>query len=203
MTVSATPTLASALWPTSQSAPATLFRPVVLAVAGAALITLCAKIQVPMWPVPMTMQVFAVLLVALAYGSRLGTATVALYLAQGAAGLPVFAQGGGIAYFFGPTGGFLLGFLAAAWVTGRLAERGFGRGAVPVFIAAVVGITTIYAIGVAWLAVFLMSAKGLAASTAIMAALSNGMVPFLAGDAVKALLAGLLVPSAWKLVGRG
>src|SRR3546814_1502657 len=77
-------------------------RAVMLAIAGSALIAVCARIQVPMWPVPMTMQTFAVLLIGLAYGSRLGTATVALYLFEGAIGLPVLATGAGLAYFAGP-----------------------------------------------------------------------------------------------------
>src|SRR3546814_2110477 len=77
-----------------------------------------------MWPVPMTMQTFAVLLIGLAYGSRLGTATVALYLFEGAIGLPVLATGAGLAYFAGPTAGYLFGFVAAAAFVGRLAGRG-------------------------------------------------------------------------------
>src|SRR3546814_12047691 len=80
-----------------------------------------------MWPVPMTMQTFAVLLIGLAYGSRLGTATVALYLFEGAIGLPVLATGAGLAYFAGPTAGSLFGFVAAAAFVGRLADRGCGR----------------------------------------------------------------------------
>src|SRR3546814_6558006 len=78
-----------------------------------------------MWPVPMTMQTFAVLLIGLAYGSRLGTATVALYLFEGAIGLPVLATGAGLAYFAGPTAGYLFGFVAAAAFVGRLADRGW------------------------------------------------------------------------------
>lgn len=172
-----------------------------LAVAGSALITVCAKIQVPMWPVPMTMQVFAVLLVGLAYGSRLGLATVALYLAQGAVGLPVFAAGGGFAYFTGPTGGFLLGFLLAAGAAGWLAERGWGRPALRIFLASIVGIALIYAVGVPWLATFLSTAKGLAADVAFTKAVSAGMTPFLVGDVVKAALAAAALPIAWKLLG--
>src|SRR5215217_6916383 len=80
-------------------------------ILGTVLITICAKIQVPVWPVPVTLQGFAIAALAAAFGLRIGVATVALYLLEGAFGLPVFASGGGLAYFMGPTGGFLLGFL--------------------------------------------------------------------------------------------
>src|SRR3546814_9063373 len=99
------PALIEALWPRDNlSGISDTFRMVVLAVVGTLLLTLSAKVQVPMWPVPMTMQTFAVLIIGMTYGFRLGTATVASYLAQGAIGLPVFASGAGIAYLAGPTG---------------------------------------------------------------------------------------------------
>ncbi|MGI9405945.1 MAG: biotin transporter BioY [Hyphomicrobiaceae bacterium] len=194
-------TLASAAWPGTGGN--VLLRNIVLAVAGSALIAICAKIQVPMWPVPMTMQVFAVLLIGLAYGARLGFATVALYLAEGAIGLPVFASGGGFAYLAGPTGGFLLGFPIAAFLAGWLAERGWGRPVLQVFLASVLGIALIYAIGVPWLANFFATAKGMVWSTALATAFAKGMTPFLVGDLVKAALAAAILPAAWKLVSKG
>jgi biotin transport system substrate-specific component len=97
----------------------------VLAVIGSILLTISAKIQVPFWPVPMTMQTLVVLVLGVAYGWRLAGATVLLYLAQGALSLPVFAGGGGLAYMSGPTGGYLVGFLLAAVAVGWLAERGW------------------------------------------------------------------------------
>jgi biotin transport system substrate-specific component len=118
-------TLHNAIW--RASAEFRFLRLVLLAVLGALLLTVAAYIKVPFWPVPLTMQTFVVLVVGAAYGARLGAATVTLYLAEGAAGLPVFAGGGGLAYMAGPTGGYLVGFLAAAAVIGWLAERGFDR----------------------------------------------------------------------------
>jgi len=192
-------TFADALWPAASQS--TLVRNTVLALAGSALITICAKIQVPMWPVPMTMQVFAVLLVGLAFGARLGFATVVLYLMQGAAGLPVFAAGGGLPYLTGPTGGFLIGFALAAFAAGWLADRGWGRPALRIFLAALVGIGLIYAVGVPWLANFYATAKDQPLDLALVNAFTNGAMPFLAGDAIKAVLAAAVLPAAWKLLG--
>ena len=114
------PTLISTLWPAGEKTGA--LRLVLLAVVGSILLTISAKVQVPFWPVPMTMQTFVVLAIGMAYGPALGMATVALYLAQGAFGLPVFAgtpeKGIGLAYMAGPTGGYLAGFVAAALLTG-------------------------------------------------------------------------------------
>ena len=102
-----------------------------LALVGTLALTVSAKTQIPFWPVPMTMQTFAVLVIGMAYGgTRLGVATIALYLLEGALGLPVFAgtpKGLGLAYMMGPTGGYLLGFVAGAWLCGWPAERGFDR----------------------------------------------------------------------------
>jgi biotin transport system substrate-specific component len=110
------------------------------AVAGSILLAISAKISIPFYPVPLTMQTFMVIGLGLALGPRLGMAAVALYLAQGAAGLPVFAgtpeKGIGLAYMMGPTGGYLLGYLIAAFVAGHLAERGMDRSPVSAFGAA-------------------------------------------------------------------
>jgi len=182
--------LADAIWPKETSND--YLRAGLLVVAGSALIALSAHLQVPMWPVPMTMQTFAVLLIALALGSRLGSATVVLYLAEGAVGLPVFAKGAGLAYLAGPTGGYLLGFVAAAWVAGWLSERGWGRPGLRVFAAMVAGTALIYLFGLTWLATLVGLEK----------AVALGLVPFLLGDVVKALLAAMLLPTAWKLAAR-
>ncbi|MFO0293042.1 MAG: biotin transporter BioY [Rhodospirillales bacterium] len=129
-----------------------ILRAALLALAGSALLILSAKLKVPFHPVPMTMQTMVVLVLGVAYGSRLGAATVALYLLQGAAGLPVFAdtpeRGIGLAYMTGPTGGYLAGFLVAAWVAGAI-----GQGSVVRLAAAMVaGHAVIFAFGLAWLA---------------------------------------------------
>src|SRR3546814_487052 len=142
------PALIEALWPRDNlSGISDTFRMVVLAVVGTLLLTLSAKVQVPMWPVPMTMQTFAVLIIGMTYGFRLGTATVAFYLAQGAIGLPVFASGAGIAYLAGPTGGYLIGFLVSAALVGWLAGPGWGRTVNRTFVAHALGTAVILGLG--------------------------------------------------------
>lgn len=183
-------TLADVLW--SPAAGSTAVRAIVLAVIGSLLLTISAKIQVPFWPVPMTMQTFVVLVLGVAYGWRLAGATVLLYLAEGALGLPVFAGGGGLAYMAGPTGGYLAGFLLAAIAVGWLAERGWARSAASTLAAMLIGTAIIFACGVAWLATLL----------GLPQAISAGLVPFLLSEAVKIALATALVPSAWRLLRR-
>lgn len=183
--MSAAPILINAAWAPNESHR--IARAALLAVAGSILIAVCAHIRVPMWPVPMTMQTFAVLLIGFAYGSRLGAATVALYLAEGAVGLPVFTGSGGVAHLAGPTGGYLVGFLAAAAVTGWLAESGWSRSAPRILLGMALGSAVIFLFGGAWLTVLLGSEK----------AFMVGVVPFLVGDAVKAALAAVLLPMAW------
>ncbi|MBI1383645.1 MAG: biotin transporter BioY [Rhizobiales bacterium] len=185
--------IADAAWP-RPAASGALLRDVLLVLAGSALIAVCAHIKVPMYPVPMTMQPFAVLLVGLAFGWRLGGLTVLAYLAEGALGLPVFTGGAGLAYMAGPTGGYLVGFLAAAVTAGWLAGQGWGRPAVRVFLAMLIGTAVIYAFGLAWLAFGL----GLGLEKAV----TVGMLPFIPGDLVKAALAAALLPLAWRLIGR-
>lgn len=181
-------TLAAALWPSrSNAAP---MRALVLAILGSALIALSAQIRVPLAPVPVTMQTFAVLILAMAYGRRLGVATVALYLAEGALGLPVFAGGaGGIAVLFGPTGGYLAGFVVAAAIVGALAERGWGRSLTSTAFAMLLGNLAIYGPGLAVLGALIGYREAVAV----------GFVPFLAGDALKLALAACALPAAWRM----
>jgi biotin transport system substrate-specific component len=183
-------TLADVLW--SPAAGSTAVRAIVLAVIGSLLLTISAKIQVPFWPVPMTMQTFVVLVLGVAYGWRLAGATVLLYLAQGALGLPVFAGGGGIAYMAGPTGGYLAGFLLAAVAVGWLAERGWARSAPSTLAAMLIGTAIIFGCGIAWLSTLI----------GLPQAVSAGLVPFLLSEAVKIALATALVPFAWRLMQR-
>ena len=183
-------TLADVLW--SPAAGSIAVRAIVLAVIGSLLLTISAKIQVPFWPVPMTMQTFVVLVLGVAYGWRLAGATVLLYLAQGALGLPVFAGGGGLAYMAGPTGGYLAGFLLAAVAVGWLAERGWARSAPSTLAAMLIGTAIIFGCGIAWLATLI----------GLPQAISAGLVPFLLSEAVKIALATALVPSAWRLMRR-
>nr|WP_241557926.1 biotin transporter BioY [Falsirhodobacter deserti] len=152
-------------------------------VALAAIITLGAKIQVPFWPVPMTIHTLAVMAIAILAGPRIAAGAVATYLAAGAAGLPVFsgspARGIGLAYMVGPTGGYLLGYLVAAALTGWLAT---GGGIVSRILAMLAGMGVIYALGAAWLCNFVPAADVWAV----------GVLPFLMGDLLKiGLAAGL------------
>src|SRR3954447_27079486 len=147
---------------------------------GTALLTLSAKTQVPFYPVPMTMQTFVVLALGAAYGWRLAGATIALYLLEGAAGLPVFAGPiTGPAYLMGPTGGFLLGFLASAFVTGFMAERGWDRSLARIAVMMVIGHAVIFAFGLGWLSTLMPFAKAWAV----------GFAPFACATLLKTALA--------------
>ncbi|HBD29527.1 MAG: biotin transporter BioY [SAR324 cluster bacterium] len=165
-----------------------------LALAGSVLIAICAQISVPLFPVPMTLQTFAVFLIGLTYGWRLGAVTIALYLAEGAFGLPVFAGGkGGLIEFISPTAGFKFGFLLAATACGWFAERGFDRSYTKLFAALLVGNILLYAPGLLWLGSLIGWDKPV---------LEYGLYPFILGDLLKIAMAVLLLPSAWKYVNR-
>lgn len=181
----AAPTVASTLWPSSGPAagPAAIARLIVLAVLGSLVLAASAKVQVPFWPVPMTMQTFVVLVLGAAYGWRLGLGTVLAYLAEGAAGLPVFAgtpeKGIGLAYMAGPTGGYLIGFAVAAAIVGWLAESGRARGVLRLTLAMVLGHAAIFVCGIFWLA----------ASIGWSKAVAVGLTPFWAATVLKTALA--------------
>lgn len=187
--------LASALW-TTPSTTGEALKLLVLAVAGSLILTLSAKTQVPFWPVPMTLQTGAVVLLALGLGARAALAAVILYLVEGALGLPVFAgtpaQGLGLAYMMGPTGGYLAGFLIAALVVGWLADRGASRALLPALAVSLLGIALMFATGLAWLAHLIGPQK----------AIALGLYPFVLGDLVKAALAALIVRAGWLAVQR-
>ena len=184
------PTLADTLWQAEGSYR--FVRSAILAIAGSILLALSAKILVPFWPVQMSMQTFAVLVIGAAYGPRLAGATVALYLAEGAIGLPVFGLGAGLAYMAGPTGGYLVGFFFAAVVVGFLAERGFDRRWSTALIAFLIGNAVIFAFGIAWLSVLIGFER----------AIAGGLVPFLPAEALKIALAMAVLPLAWKAIGK-
>ncbi|WP_111735509.1 biotin transporter BioY [Roseovarius amoyensis] len=173
--------------------PAALWRGLALTLGGAALITLGAKIQIPFWPVPMTLHTLAVFFLAAALGPRLGLAAMAAYLGAGALGLPVFSgtpeRGIGLAYMVGPTGGYLAGYLMGAGLTGWLAQ---GRGLIGRFGAMLAGLAVTYALGLAWLSTFVPAPKLLAA----------GLTPFILGDLVKLALASGLITALARLKAR-
>ncbi len=166
---------------------------VALVLAGSLFVALSAQvaIRLPFSPVPLTGQTLAVLLVGVLLGSRRGALALLTYLSEGAVGLPVFASGtSGIAYMLGPTGGYLVGFLAAAYVTGLMTERGWARRTVTAFILMVTGNLLMLALGLLWLSGFV----GLEQSIRI------GLLPFLPGDLAKIALAADLLPSGWRIL---
>ena len=171
-----------------------LLRDAAIALAATGLLTLSAKVQVPFYPVPMTMQSLVVLVIGAAFGWRLGMATVMLYLLEGLAGLPVFAgtpeKGVGLAYMMGPTGGYLIGFVAAAFVAGFLAERGWTKSVPGALAALAIGHAVIFLFGFAWLAVLMGAGK----------AYLFGVAPFYAATLFKTLLGAALLPAAWRMV---
>ena len=160
----------------------------ILAILGTAVLALSAKVQIPFWPVPMTMQTFVVLILGMAYGARLGAATLSLYLIEGAVGIPVFATGSGIAYIAGPTGGYLIGFLLAAYTIGWLANKGWDRSMIKTLGAMLVGTAIIFLFGIAWLSTFIGFEKAVAA----------GLTPFILSEALKIALAVIIMPLLWK-----
>jgi len=177
--------LSDRLWPETG-----LARNAALAIVGSLIVAAAAQVNVPMIPVPMTLQSLAVLVIGAAYGSRLGAATLALYALEGAIGLPVFAEfksGVMLASF-----GYVLGFIAAAYVVGYLAERGWDRSVPKMFAAMLLGAAVLYVPGLIWLSAWIGVEK----------AIQFGLTPFLVGDLVKAAVAALGFPAAWALLGR-
>jgi biotin transport system substrate-specific component len=173
--------------------PGGLVRNITLVVGGTLFVALSALVQIPLpfTPVPLSLQTFAVLLVGAALGSRRGALSMALYLLVGAAGVPWFAaQNSGWAF---ASFGYVVGFVAAAWLAGRLAEAGADRKVLQNTGLLVVGNVVVYAFGV----------TGLIASTGmgLTTALAKGVAPFLVGDLIKIAVAAALLPAAWKLVG--
>lgn len=176
---------------------AALAADVVLVALGVTLIALSAQVvfYLPWTPVPITGQTFGVLLVGGALGVRRGAIAVALYVLLGVVGLPFFAEGkGGFTVIWGATGGYLIGFILAGAVVGRLAELGWDRKIGGALGAMVVGSAMIYAVGLPWLKVV----TGLTVEQTI----AQGLTPFLIGDAIKIILAAVLFPAAWWVVGR-
>lgn len=191
--------LALALWPARSSNVA---RFATLAVLGSVLLAISAKLQVPFWPVPMTMTTFAVLAIAAAFGSRLGVAAVLLHIAEGMLGLPVFAGlSAGPAYLVGPTAGFIWGYVPAAFIVGIAADRGLSRSVPAMAATMLLGDAMIFGLGFAWLsslAILPNGAVGIGAAKAFQA----GVAPFLLGDALKIAIAALALPAGWSLLER-
>jgi biotin transport system substrate-specific component len=165
-------------------------------VAGSLLLWAAAKIQVPFYPVPMTLTTLVIMVIGACYGWRLGLATVALYLVEGAIGLPVFSgtpeRGVGIAYMVGPTGGYLLGYLVAVFVVGWFAQRGADTSPMRLLGAMLIADAALLAIGYLWLATLVGPE----------AAWTAGVLPFLFGDLLKVAIAALAVPAGSRVLRR-
>ncbi len=186
-----------------QGAAAKLASNLTTVVLGTLFITLCAKINVPTWPVPVTLQSFAIAAVAAAFGLRIGVATVALYLLEGMMGLPVFAGGfSGPAYLLGPTGGFLVGFLFLAALTGYAADRGASGKPLALFGAMLAGNAIMMALGFAWLLAMSGQAGWIDQSNVVASAWARGVQPFVVWDILKMALAALTVTGVWAALSR-
>ena len=185
-------TLSKALVPSQ-----TLSSRLLMVLGGSAFIAIAAQVSIG-FPVPMTLQTLAILIVGFAFGARMAL-TLLAYLAEGAMGLPVFSHGRNFVAFFGPTAGFLVGFVGMAWLAGLAADRGI-KGLVPVAAVALVLSMLLYVPGVAWA---MLADKVLGLDTAKWGADNFAMIwqyymaPFLAGDAIKAVIAALVVSGGW------
>lgn len=200
-------TLANRLWPQTQSS--NLVRNLVLVVVGSLFVAGAAQISIPMWPVPMTLQTLAVLGIGAAYGARLGAATLLLYAIEGAIGLPFFAGGKSGIFdakldYLLPSGsmGYVVGFILAAWLVGKLVESGWANSLTKSALATLMGGAILYVPGLIWLAIWAAKTMNMDAATATSSALSWGLYPFILGDVIKAVLAGIGVPAIANWIGR-
>jgi biotin transport system substrate-specific component len=188
-------TLAPTIYTRTFPRTAGWLRDVILILLGALFVAALAQIEIPLpfTPVPITGQTFGVLLVGAALGSKRGAASLIAYLALGTIGLPFFAGGAhGLNILIGATGGYLIGFVIAAYVVGLLAEGGLERNVRTSLLPFLIGTVIIYVCGVAGLAIVLGS---------LGKAIAAGLLPFLIGDSIKLIAASLALPAAWKLVG--
>ena len=167
---------------------ASYIKNILLIFFGTVLLAVSSKIQVPFWPVPMTMQTFVVFLIGATYGWRLAFFTLLIYLIEGAFGLPVFAKGGGLAYLIGPTAGYLYGMFFASIIIGMLSEKGYANSYILCLIALLIGSVIIFTLGVGYLGIIIGFDK----------AISLGLLPFIPSEFFKIALAVLLIPSLAK-----
>lgn len=179
-------------------------------VLGTLLLTISAKISIPVLPVPFTLQTFAVAALAAGFGWRVGVATVALYLLEGLSGLPVFASGGGLDYVFRPSFGFLIGYLPMAYIIGRAADSGLSGKLVAMFLVMLAADAVLFAFGFGWLLVvvnLIVSQGGavpswLDATNLVGSAFDGAIKPFIVWDVLKMAFAAVTVGGAWNLLRR-
>lgn len=206
LTLTTPNTVLGVLSPKSQSARLVLN--LVTVVLGTLLLTLAAKVSVPVLPVPVTLQSLAVAIIAAAFGWRIGVATVALYIAEGLSGLPVFASGGGIGYLMSPSFGFIVGWLVMAYIIGRAADLGASGRIVLLFGAMVLGNAVSFAFGFTWLLVvanvIIQTGSALPgwldATNLIGTAWAGAVAPFITWDVLKMAFAALSIVGIWKLL---
>lgn len=197
-------TLAERLSPISN----VMLRNILLAVAGSLLVAGAAQVRVPFWPVAMTLQTLAVLLIGGAYGARLGAATLVLYMIEGAIGLPFFtgAKAGifdaKIAWLPYSNLGYLIGFVLAAWAMGMLAEKGWISSARRMVAAGLGSAALVYVPGLIWLGIWAAVSLKLNVGEAISFSVMKGFVPFIPADIIKAVIAGLGLAGSWSLLKR-
>ncbi|MDB5507404.1 MAG: hypothetical protein JWR75_2042 [Devosia sp.] len=169
---------------------------IVAAIAGSMLLALAAKIQVPVWPVPVTLATLAVALIAGAAGWRIGVASVVLYIVEGLSGLPVFANGGGPAYILSPTFGFIIGFVPMAYLIGRASEASLGKKILPMLAIMLAADAICLVFGYAWLVAFSGGATWIDQTDVLGSAFAQAVQPFLIWDALKMALAAITVSGA-------
>jgi len=170
----------------------TYIKNISLVLFGTLLLALSSKVQVPFWPVPMTMQTFIVFIIGMAYGWRLAFFTLVVYLAEGALGLPVFAKGGGLLYLAGPTAGYLYGMTVAAAVIGFFAELGYNGSYFKSLISLIIGTIIIFLFGVGYLGSIIGYDK----------ALAGGLYPFIPSEFFKIGLAVVFIPSITRYISK-
>jgi biotin transporter BioY len=165
----------------------------VLVITLSLLVGISAKIKIflPFTPVPITFQTFSVLFFSVLLGSKKSLYMILTYILEGIIGLPVFSKGGGVEYFLGPTGGYIIGFLVAGYVVGFLAEKGFDKNFFTTLLTMVIGNIIIYFFGIIWLSKFVGG---------ITNAIILGVVPFIIGDSIKIFLSGIFLPLGWKFI---
>ena len=173
-----------------QNTQTKIFKSILIIFLGSILLAISAKVQVPFWPIPMTMQTFVIFIIGMTYSVRLSFITVALYLFEGAVGLPVFASGGGIAYLVGPTAGYLYGMLSASVVISYLANLGFSKTYFKATLSLLIGSTIIFLFGIIYLGYIIGFEKAVAA----------GLLPFIPSELFKIALAVALIPTLHKII---
>lgn len=175
----------SIFWPRKNSAS----NRVLLVLAGVCLLAAASQLSIPIEPVPLTFQSMTVVLIGMVYGARYGAYVMTTYLIAGALGLPIFADfSGGIVKLFGPTGGYLAGFLPAAFLSGYLAQKGWAKNVFSSFAVACLGASIIFFFGIAWLAKFV----------GLQQAITMGLLPFVLSETIKLIAVSLLIPKVWK-----